>query len=130
MKIGELEARSGASRHTLRYYEQIGLISPLRQTNNYRVYNEQTLQDLDFIQRAQSMGFSLGEIGEILDAQRNKLIDCAEGAKLIEKKMADIKQKIANLQSVYRYLDEERATLEASAARQLELQQLSNASSH
>jgi len=128
MKIGELEARSGASRHTLRYYEQIGLISPLRQSNNYRVYNEQTLQDLDFIQRAQSMGFSLGEIGEILDAQRNKLIDCAEGAKLIEKKMADIKQKIANLQSVYRYLDEERATLEASAARQLELQQLSNAS--
>ena len=123
-----LVCRSGASRHTLRYYEQIGLISPLRQTNNYRVYTVQTLQDLDFIQRAQSMGFSLGEIGEILDAQRNKLIDCADGAKLIEKKMAEIKQKIANLQSIYRYLDEERATLEASAARQLELQQLSNAS--
>ncbi|EJL05950.1 MerR family transcriptional regulator [Pseudomonas chlororaphis] len=128
MKIGELEARSGASRHTLRYYEQIGLISPLRQTNNYRVYTTQTLQDLDFIQRAQSMGFSLGEIGEILDAQRNKLIDCADGAKLIERKMAEIKQKIANFQSIYRYLDEERATLEASAAKQLELQQLNNAS--
>ncbi|AFY18766.1 MerR family transcriptional regulator [Pseudomonas sp. UW4] len=128
MKIGELEARSGASRHTLRYYEQIGLISPLRQTNNYRVYTEQTLQDLDFIQRAQSMGFSLGEIGEILDAQRNKLIDCADGAKLIEKKMAEIKQKIANFQSIYRYLDQERASLEASAAKQLELQQLNNSS--
>ncbi|MNE29555.1 HTH-type transcriptional regulator HmrR [compost metagenome] len=128
MKIGELETRSGASRHTLRYYEQIGLISPLRQTNNYRVYTEQTLQDLDFIQRAQSMGFSLGEIGEILDAQRNKLIDCADGAKLIEKKMAEIKQKIANFQSIYRYLDEERANLEASAAKQLELQQLNNSS--
>ena len=128
MRIGELEARSGASRHTLRYYEQIGLISPLRQTNNYRVYTEQTLQDLDFIQRAQSMGFSLGEIGEILDAQRNKLIDCADGAKLIEKKMAEIKQKIANFQSIYRYLDQERASLEASAAKQLELQQLNNSS--
>lgn len=128
MKIGELETRCGASRHTLRYYEQIGLISPLRQTNNYRVYTEQTLQDLDFIQRAQSMGFSLGEIGEILDAQRNKLIDCAEGAKLIEKKMAEIKQKIANFQSIYRYLDQERASLEASAAKQLELQQLNNSS--
>ncbi|MCP1444906.1 DNA-binding transcriptional MerR regulator [Pseudomonas sp. GGS8] len=128
MKIGELEARSGASRHTLRYYEQIGLISPLRRTNNYRVYTAQTLQDLHFIQRAQSMGFSLGEIGEILDAQRNKLIDCADGAKLIEKKMAEIKQKIANFQSVYRYLDEERAKLEASAAKQLELQQLNNSS--
>ncbi|KEX95112.1 MerR family transcriptional regulator, partial [Pseudomonas putida] len=125
---GELEARSDVSRHTLRYYEQIGLISPLRQTNKYRVYTAQTLQDLDFIRRAQSMGFSLGEIGEILDAQRNKLIDCADGAKLIEKKMAEIKQKIANLQSIYRYLDEERANLEASAAKQLELQQLNNSS--
>lgn len=127
MKIGELEARSGASRHTLRYYEQIGLISPLRQTNNYRRYTEQTLQDLVFIQRAQSMGFSLGEIGEILQAQRNQLIDCAEGAKLIERKMAEIKEKIANLQSIYRYLDQERLNLEASAARQLELQRLNSA---
>ena len=128
MKIGELEARSGASRHTLRYYEQIGLISPQRRTNNYRDYTAQTLQDLDFIQRAQSMGFSLGEIGEILDAQRNKLIDCADGAKLIEKKMAEVQLKIANLQSIYRYLDEERANLEASAAKQLELEQLNNLS--
>ena len=128
MKIGELEARSGASRHTLRYYEQIGLISAQRRTNNYRIYTEQTLQDLDFIQRAQSMGFSLAEIGEILDAQRNQLIDCADGAKLIEKKMAQIQQKIANLQSIYQYLDQERANLEASAARQLELQRLSNTS--
>ena len=129
MKIGELEARSGASRHTLRYYEQIGLISPQRRTNNYRDYTVQTLQDLDFIKRAQSMGFSLGEIGEILDAQRNKLIDCADGAKLIEKKMAVVQLKIANLQSIYRYLDEERANLEASAAKQLEFQQLNNSSS-
>ena len=129
MKIGELETRSGASRHTLRYYEQIGLISPQRRTNNYRDYTVQTLQDLDFIKRAQSMGFSLGEIGEILDAQRNKLIDCADGAKLIEKKMAEVKQKIANLQSIYRYLAVERANLEASAAKQLEFQQLNNSSS-
>ena len=129
MKIGELEARSGASRHTLRYYEQIGLISPQRRTNNYRDYTVQTLQDLDFIKRAQSMGFSLGQIGEILDAQRNKLIDCADGAKLIEKKMAEVKQKIANLQSIYRYLAVERANLEASAAKQLEFQQLNNSSS-
>jgi len=125
MRIGELETRSGASRHTLRYYEQIGLISPMRRSNNYRVYTAQTLQDLDFIRRAQSMGFSLAEIGQILDAQRNQTIDCAEGAKLIEKKMAEIRQKIADLKSIYRYLDEERANLEASAARQLELRQLS-----
>ncbi|MEB5966826.1 MULTISPECIES: MerR family transcriptional regulator [Comamonas] len=127
MRIGELETRSGASRHTLRYYEQIGLISPMRRSNNYRVYTEQTLQELNFIQRAQSMGFSLGEIGQILDAQRNRSIDCAEGAKIIEKKMSEIRQKISDLKSIYRYLDVERANLEASAARQLELQRLNSA---
>ncbi len=127
MKIGELEVRSGASRHTLRYYEKIGLISPLRRANNYRVYTAQTLQDLQFIQRAQSMGFSLGEIGEILDAQRNQSIDCARGARLIEKKMAEIQEKITDLESIHRYLDEERAKLEASAARQLALGQLRQA---
>jgi hypothetical protein len=42
--------------------------------------------------------------------------------------MAEIKQKIASFQSIYRYLDEERANLEASAAKQLELQQRNNAS--
>ncbi len=66
MRIGELEKRSGASRHTLRYYESLGLISALRRDNNYREYSPQTLGDLGFIQQAQSMGFSLGEIGEIL----------------------------------------------------------------
>lgn len=128
MRIGELENRSGASRHTLRYYEKIGLVSPSRRTNNYRVYTAQTLRDLEFIQRAQSMGFSLGEIGEILDAQRKKLIDCADGATIISRKMAEVKDKIANLKSIYRYLDEERANLEASAARQLELQAGNNSS--
>src|SRR5258706_4168147 len=71
------------------------------------------------------MGFSLGEIGEILNAQRNNSIDCAGGARLIEKKMAEIRKKITDLKSIYRYLDAERANLEASAARQLELQQRS-----
>ncbi|MNM52002.1 Mercuric resistance operon regulatory protein [compost metagenome] len=128
MRIGELENRSGTSRHTLRYYEKIGLVSPSRRTNNYRVYTAQTLRDLEFIQRAQSMGFSLGEIGEILDAQRKKLIDCADGATIISRKMEEVKDKIANLKSIYRYLDEERANLEASAARQLELQAGNNSS--
>src|SRR5690606_17468267 len=102
MRIGELENRSGTSRHTLRYYEKIGLVSPSRRTNSYRVYTAQTLRDLEFIQRAQSMGFSLGEIGEILDAQRKKLIDCADGATIISRKMAEVKDKIANLKSIYR----------------------------
>ena len=52
MRIGELERHSGASRHTLRYYESVGLISAQRQGNNYRDYSAQTVKDLSFIQQA------------------------------------------------------------------------------
>ena len=83
MRIGELEQHSGASRHTLRYYESVGLISAQRQGNNYRDYSAQTVKDLSFIQQAQGMGFSLAEIGEILQAQRNQQLDCAQGALLV-----------------------------------------------
>ncbi|AJA16608.1 MULTISPECIES: MerR family transcriptional regulator [Pseudomonas] len=115
MNIGELERRSGLSRHTLRYYEQLGLIEPQRQANNYRSYSEQTVADLAFIQSAQGGGFSLAEIGDILVARRGNTIDCAQGAVLVAAKMAEIQTKITTLQAAYVFLDAERAKLEASA---------------
>ncbi|MFG0820292.1 MerR family transcriptional regulator [Pseudomonas sp. GLN_3] len=115
MNIGELERRSGLSRHTLRYYEQLGLIEPHRQANNYRSYSEQTVADLAFIQSAQGGGFSLTEIGDILVARRGNTIDCAQGAVLVAAKMAEIQTKINTLQAAYVFLDAERAKLEASA---------------
>ncbi|PYC20622.1 MerR family transcriptional regulator [Pseudomonas mosselii] len=115
MNVGELERRSGVGRHTLRYYEQLGLIVAHRQANNYRSYSEQTVVDLAFIQSAQSGGFSLAEIGDILSAKRGNTIDCAQGAALVASKMAEVQAKITTLQAAYVFLDAERAKLEASA---------------
>jgi MerR family copper efflux transcriptional regulator len=121
MRIGELEKRSGASRHTLRYYESLGLIHALRRDNNYREYNSQTLNDLGFIQQAQGMGFSLGEIGEILQARREQQLDCAQGAALVSRKLAEVEQKITDLQQLRDFLYSEKRRLEASAAEQAAL---------
>ncbi|WP_145191607.1 MerR family transcriptional regulator [Pseudomonas sp. URMO17WK12:I11] len=115
MNIGELERRSGIGRHTLRYYEQLGLIVANRQANNYRNYTEQTVAELALIQTAQSGGFSLAEIGQILAAKRGNTLDCAQGAALVAGKMADIQNKIDTLQAAYAFLDAERVKLEASA---------------
>ncbi|MCE0850016.1 MerR family transcriptional regulator [Pseudomonas asiatica] len=115
MNVGELERRSGVGRHTLRYYEQLELIVAHRQANNYRSYSDQTVVDLAFIQSAQSGGFSLAEIGDILAAKRGNTIDCAQGAMLVAGKMAEIQAKINTLQAAYVFLDAERAKLEASA---------------
>jgi DNA-binding transcriptional MerR regulator len=115
VNIGELERRSGLGRHALRYYEQLGLIVAHRQANNYRSYSDQTVVDLAFIQSAQSGGFSLAEIGDILAARRGNTIDCAQGAALVASKMAEIQAKITTLQAAYVFLEAERAKLEASA---------------
>jgi len=115
VNIGELERRSGIGRHTLRYYEQLGLIVANRQANNYRNYTEQTVAELALIQTAQSGGFSLAEIGQILAAKRGNTLDCAQGAALVAGKMADIQNKIDTLQAAYAFLDAERVKLEASA---------------
>jgi MerR family copper efflux transcriptional regulator len=119
MRIGELEQKSGASRHTLRYYESIGLLSVQRQGNNYREYSPRSLSDLTFIQQAQGMGFALSEIREILQAQREQQLDCAQGALLVGKKLAQIEAKISNLQAMRKFLRSEKARLEQSAAAQL-----------
>lgn len=118
MRIGELERHSGASRHTLRYYESVGLISAQRQGNNYRDYSAQTVKDLSFIQQAQGMGFSLAEIGEILQAQRNQQLDCAHGAQLVSQKLREVEQKITDLENLRDFLQREKIRLEASAAAQ------------
>jgi len=110
-----LERRSGVGRHTLRYYEHLGLIVANRQANNYRNYTEQTVAELALIQTAQSGGFSLAEIGQILAAKRGNTLDCAQGAALVAGKMVDIQKKIDTLQAVYAFLDAERVKLEASA---------------
>lgn len=115
MNVAELERRSGIGRHALRYYEKLGLIGAHRRANNYRDYSEQTVADLQFIQIAQSMGFSLAAIGDILAAKRGNTINCAQGAALIAEKMAEIQAKIITLQGAYASLDAERAKLEASA---------------
>jgi DNA-binding transcriptional MerR regulator len=116
MRIGELEKHSGASRHTLRYYERLGLISAARRDNNYREYSPQTLKDLGFIQQAQNLGFSLGEIAEILKARREQQLDCVMGSALVGRKLLEVEAKIASLKAMRRFLRSEKSRLEQSAA--------------
>lgn len=66
MKIGEVAVRAGVSVDALRFYEEKGLIKPLRTANGYRHYPEETLQLVGYIKLAQQLGFSLKEIGENL----------------------------------------------------------------
>lgn len=77
--IGDVARRIGVSAPTIRYYESLGLLTtPGRSTAGYRRYTEAAVEELRFIKKAQGLGFSLDEVGEILTLTRAGRTPCAE----------------------------------------------------
>jgi DNA-binding transcriptional MerR regulator len=71
MRVGEVAERAGVNVETLRYYERRGLLpEPERLPSGHRRYDEETVRFLRAIKEAQSVGFTLAEIGEYLRAAR------------------------------------------------------------
>ena len=72
MNIGIAAANSSLPAKTIRYYEEIGLITPARLGNGYRDYSDLDIQHLRFVQRARSLGFSVEQCRQLLDLYRDK----------------------------------------------------------
>ena len=69
---GKLATQTGCNIETIRYYEATGLLpAPARTAAGYRVYNDDHLRRLHFIQRGKSLGFSSDQVRELLDLQRS-----------------------------------------------------------
>lgn len=66
LTIGDLARRTGLSIPTIRFYEEKGLVEPLRTTGNQRRYLRADIRRLSFVLIAQKLGLSLGEIGEAM----------------------------------------------------------------
>ena len=103
MLIGELSKRTGFSRDTIRWYEKIGLIKTdrkARTSNNYRQYNQATLDRLMLIKQVKSFGFTLKETEEILFLKEVNTLNCASMIDLINPKLQHIAAQIASLQQL------------------------------
>ena len=106
MRIGELTQRTDVPTKTIRYYEGIGLIpDPPRTPSGYREYGEDAAARLGFIRAAQSVGLSLGEIREVLAFRDRGETPCAHVASLIERRAADLSERIAALERMRRDLE-------------------------
>lgn len=108
-RIGEAARRTGLSRHTLRYYESVGLIRSRRNGSGYRLYDAAALARLRFIRRAAELGFSLNEIKELI-----RLRDA--GQEPCEQVKEWLDEKIRRIEAQIRALDELRAELVALRA--------------
>jgi DNA-binding transcriptional MerR regulator len=97
--IGDVAERAGVPTPTIRYYESIGLLKPAaRSSAGYRRYSEHTVEELRFIKKAQALGFSLDEVGEILTLSRSGKAPCAEVLSLAHQHLAAVDERLRQLQ--------------------------------
>ena len=99
LQIGQVAQRTGLSVDAIRFYEKAGLLTrPNRSGGGYRLYDVTVIADLECIQRAQQLGFSLKEIRVLFSLQRHPHDVCAHVQDLIEQKLTLVRTKIAELQ--------------------------------
>jgi MerR family copper efflux transcriptional regulator len=97
MNIGEIATRSGLPAKTIRYYEEIGLIKPLRDTNGYRAFRQQDLHKLTFLGRARALGFSIEDCRNLLALYEDQNRSSSDVKSIARDHLTKIEQKIADL---------------------------------
>lgn len=101
LNIGQASARSGVSAKMIRHYELLGLLPVVQRTDaGYRQYGEREVHTLRFIHRARTLGFSMAEIAELLKLWQNKRRASADVKRIAMAHVADLEQRIAEMQSM------------------------------
>lgn len=106
MNIGDVAKRAGLPPKTIRYYEEIGLITPLRDTNGYRRFRESDLHKLAFLGRARALGFTIEDCRTLLALYDDKTRASADVKDLAQAHLNKIEDKISQLQSMRDTLSE------------------------
>lgn len=88
---------TGVSPKTLRYYEEIGLVSPAHAENGYRVYDADCLERVRFVLRAKGLGFTLNEIAAVLALRDSEISPCDHVAAVIHVRLAEIEDRMKDL---------------------------------
>lgn len=102
--INQLAKQTGLPIHTIRFYEKSGLFHGKKdekiKSNNYTYYDEEVLEKLELIRDAKSVGFTLAEINELIDAWYSKKITKEQKIEILNVKMKAIEEKIDQLKEM------------------------------
>ncbi len=99
LKIGEVAKQTGIGIETLRFYERSGLLdAPVRTEAGYRLYGADALTTLEFIKRAQILGFTLTEINRIISESRSGASPCDEVREIVRQRLAELDERLQQMQ--------------------------------
>jgi Cu(I)-responsive transcriptional regulator len=100
MNIGDVAERSGLPAKTIRYYEEIGLVRPLRSDNGYRAFRDSDLHKLTFLGRARALGFTIEDCRSLLALYEDETRESAMVKRIAEDHLSRIEEKIAALEAM------------------------------
>ena len=109
MNVGEAARRAGLSPKTLRYYDEVGVVSPARAESGYRTYSEEDVHRLRFLGRARRLGFPLERCRTLLSLYTDEARHSREVKRVVAEQVAEIERRVRALESI-------RDTLERLAA--------------
>lgn len=103
LTIGRLADEAGVNVETIRYYQRRGLMAePDKPTSGHRRYPSDATKRVRFIKRAQVLGFTLDEVGSLLEL--DEACACAETSELAAHKLHVIEEKLADLKAMRKAL--------------------------
>ena len=116
MLINELSKRTGITAHTIRFYEKSGLIKGKRdetvKSNKYFHYDEEAVEKLALIRDAKSIGFTINEIAQLMDAWYNNKLTIPEKLNVLDEKLESIEDKIKQLKQMKKMLAQFKKSVE------------------
>ena len=104
MKISELSKSTHTNIETIRYYEKQGVLQPpKRLVNGYRYYDEESVEQLNFIKKCRTLGFSLENI-KVLNRIKFSMEDHYQVDQLVLNQLIQVENKISQLLEIKAFL--------------------------
>jgi MerR family copper efflux transcriptional regulator len=100
MNIGEVAEKVGLPAKTIRYYEDIGLVTPRRDTNGYRSFRDTDMHKLAFLGRSRALGFTIEDCRNLLALWDDQGRASADVRAIATEHLTRIEQKIADLEDI------------------------------
>lgn len=106
LTIGDLSRRTGVKVPTIRYYEQMGLLSAAeRSEGNQRRYGKPERERLSFIKHARDLGLTIDSIRELIDLSAHPEQPCAQADRIAAEQLSAVREKIAKLRRLEQELE-------------------------